>query len=157
MNIKKQIKKKLLIELLISMCVILFVYAAISKFLDFENFLAQIGQSPVLSSFTNWVAWIVPISELIVAILLITPSYRLIGLLSFYSIMVMFTTYIVVILNFSDFVPCSCGGILESLGWKQHLIMNISFCLLALYLLFQMTKTTSKNFDDEHKLNKHIK
>jgi hypothetical protein len=44
----------------------------------------------------------------------------------------MFTFYIVIILNFSSFIPCSCGGILEKLGWREHLIFNIFFLFLAL-------------------------
>lgn len=43
----------------------------------------------------------------------------------------MFTAYIIVILNYSSFVPCSCGGILEEMGWKEHLIFNIAFTILA--------------------------
>ncbi|WP_415859572.1 MauE/DoxX family redox-associated membrane protein [Aureibaculum sp. 2210JD6-5] len=154
MILKRLIRKEVLIELLISLCIILFVYAAISKLLDFETFKAQIGQSPVLSSFTDWIVWIVPISELVVAVLLIVPNYRLIGLISFYSIMVMFTTYIIVILKFSDFIPCSCGGLLESLGWNQHLIMNVLFCLLALYLLFNLKNTASNNINNRYNQQK---
>jgi hypothetical protein len=32
--------------------------------------------------------------------------------------------YIYLILEYSEFVPCSCGGILENMGWKSHLIFN---------------------------------
>src|SRR5690606_14703009 len=45
--------------------------------------------------------------------------------------MVMFTAYIFIILNFSDFVPCSCGGVLEKMSWTQHLIFNVVFIILA--------------------------
>lgn len=46
--------------------------------------------------------------------------------------MVIFTAYIVVILQFSEEIPCACGGVLQSLGWKEHLIFNIVFSLIAL-------------------------
>src|SRR5690606_29917948 len=46
--------------------------------------------------------------------------------------MVMFTTYIYITLNYSSFIPCSCGGILESMGWTPHLIFNLCFIVLAL-------------------------
>src|SRR3970040_1025074 len=45
--------------------------------------------------------------------------------------MVMFTAYIFIILNYSPFVPCSCGGILEKMGWKEHFIFNFVFIILA--------------------------
>jgi hypothetical protein len=45
----------------------------------------------------------------------------------------MFTTYIYIILNFSVFIPCSCGGVLEELSWTQHLIFNICFISIAIF------------------------
>ncbi len=45
--------------------------------------------------------------------------------------MVMFTAYIVLITRFSDYVPCSCGGVLEKLSWDQHLVFNIGFVVLG--------------------------
>ncbi|MDR6919500.1 hypothetical protein J2Y40_000330 [Chryseobacterium sp. 2987] len=42
-----------------------------------------------------------------------------------------FTIYIYIILNYSDFVPCSCGGILEKLGWWEHLLFNIVIVILV--------------------------
>jgi hypothetical protein len=56
---------------------------------------------------------------------------RLMALYASFSIMVMFTTYIIAILNFSTYIPCSCGGVLEKLTWTEHLIFNICFVLLA--------------------------
>lgn len=55
----------------------------------------------------------------------------MIGLFAAFSIMVMFTAYIYIILNYSSFIPCSCGGILEKLGWKEHLFFNLIFIMLA--------------------------
>ena len=111
--------------------VILFVYAAVSKLLDFENFRVQLGQSPLLSAFAGSIAWIVPILELLIAVLIVFKKCRLIGLFAAFSLMVMFTTYIYIILNYSSFVPCSCGGILEKMGWREHIFFNIVFMILA--------------------------
>ncbi|MFV8341064.1 DoxX family protein, partial [Flavobacterium sp. XS2P39] len=123
--------KSILIETVSLLYVLLFIYAAGSKFLDFENFQVQLGQSPLLSAFAEWVAWGVPVMELLISVLLIFPRYRLVGLFAAFNLMVMFTTYIIIILNFSSFIPCSCGGILEKLGWTEHLVFNLVFILLA--------------------------
>lgn len=64
--------------------------------------------------------------------------------------MAMFTTYIFIILNFSTFVPCSCGGILEKMGWTEHLIFNISFLLLAVLGIFLSTEKK----EEHNKTNK---
>lgn len=124
--------QNLFLEFTCLLYIILFVYAAISKALDFENFQAQLGQSSLLSPFADLVSYAVIFIELIIAILLSIPKLRCFALWVTVALMSMFTTYIVLILNFSYFIPCSCGGILEKLGWKEHLIFNIAFLFLAI-------------------------
>jgi uncharacterized membrane protein YphA (DoxX/SURF4 family) len=110
---------------------LLFIYAASSKLLDYQNFQIQLGQSPLLSAFAGSVALAVPITEILIALLLFIPKYRLIGLFAAFSLMTMFTAYIYIILNYSSFVPCSCGGVLQKMTWDQHLIFNEAFLILA--------------------------
>ena len=128
--------------------VLLFVYAAVSKLLDFNTFQNQLGQSPLLSAYAHWVVWAVPISEILIAILLCVNRFRMLGLYGFYGLMVMFTAYIIIILNFTSFTPCSCGGVLEELGWTEHLIFNIVFIVLSgisiLFLSAKKSKTLLK-------------
>jgi len=112
--------------------VLLFVYAAISKLLDFENFGIQLAQSPLLSAYAGLIAPSVIIAELLIALLLCFKGTRLTGLYASLFLMVAFTAYIYLILNYSDFIPCSCGGIIEKLGWTEHLVFNIGFAVLAL-------------------------
>ena len=123
--------KNILLEIICMLFILLFVYAAISKFLVFDEFKIQIGQSPVLTAYTSWVAWGVPTIEILISLLLVVPKFRLPALYAAFTLMIMFTTYIFIILNFSDFIPCSCGGVLEKLGWTEHLIFNIIFVVLA--------------------------
>lgn len=111
---------------------LLFVYAGISKLLDYENFTVQLAQSPLLSAYAGVVAPAVISLELMLALLLMLKSSRLAGLYASFSLMVSFTVYIYLILNFSDFVPCSCGGIIEKMNWTQHMAFNIFFATLAL-------------------------
>ena len=133
--------KSVIIEGVCLLYVLLFVYAATSKLLDFENFQIQIGQSPLISAFASYISWLIPLLEIVICLLLIIPQTRVIGLLASYFLMVMFTTYIFIILNYSSFVPCSCGGILEKLNWTQHLFFNCTCTMLAaLALYFQFFK-----------------
>ena len=120
-----------IIEIICLLYILLFVYAAVSKLLDFENFQVQLGQSPLLSAFAGWVSWTVPITEILIVFLLILPKYRLLGLFCSFSLMVMFTTYIYIILNFSPHIPCSCGGIIDKLSWSQHMFFNMLFIASA--------------------------
>ena len=131
MRLKIKIKE-FLIEIICLLYIVLFVYAGVSKLLDFEIFQVQLGQSPLLSAFAGWVSWGVPFVELFISFLLLSSRFRLIGLYGAFGLMLMFTIYIIIILNFSSFIPCSCGGILEKMSWKTHLIFNILFVFLAL-------------------------
>ncbi|WP_458628666.1 MauE/DoxX family redox-associated membrane protein [Winogradskyella sp. PC D3.3] len=111
--------------------IVLFVYAANSKFLEFEEFRIQLGQSPIITAYANWVALGVPLLEYIIAILFFVPRLMVLAFYASYVLMIMFTTYIYLILNFSDFVPCSCGGVLEDLTWTEHMIFNLVFVVFA--------------------------
>ena len=123
--------RTIIIEFACLLYIVLFVYAAVSKLIDFENFKVQLGQSPLLSAFAFPVAIGVPVLEIVISIMLLLPKLKLYGLFSSFTLMVMFTAYIYIILNFSQFIPCSCGGVLEKMSWNQHLIFNIAFVFLA--------------------------
>lgn len=136
--------KSIILNIICLLYVLLFVYAAVSKLLDFENFQVQLGQSPLLSAFAGFVAWSVPVVELLIAIMLLVPRFRLTALFASFSLMVMFTAYIFIILNYSSFIPCSCGGILEKLGWKEHLVFNMLFILLAIVGILILRNTAPR-------------
>lgn len=140
-------KRQVVIDMIVFLLMLLFVYAAVNKLVSHEKFVTQIGQSPLLTRFTVWVAWGIPAFEIFIAVLLALPRMRLIGLHLSFFMMVMFTAYIIAILSFSDTIPCSCGGILEKLGWKEHLVFNVGFVLLSLWGILlqarQQPKTTT--------------
>lgn len=131
LNARDGIKKKS-VEAICLLYILLFVYAAVSKILDFENFQIQIGQSPTLSSYTSWISYSVPVTELLITLLLTIPKLRSLGLFAAMCLMTMFSAYIYIVLNYSSFVPCSCGGILEKMSWTVHFIFNLFFMVLAI-------------------------
>ena len=133
--------KKITVEAICLLFILLFVYAAASKLNDFESFRIQLGQSPVLGAYAEVLAIAVPVAEIIISVLLCIKTARLLGLYLSLGIMTMFSLYIVIILNWSFFIPCSCGGILEKLGWTEHLIFNVVFVLLAVAALLLLRPT----------------
>jgi uncharacterized membrane protein YphA (DoxX/SURF4 family) len=145
MNNKFPSVQIIITEIISFLLIILFAYSGLIKLLEFQNFQAQLGQSPLLSAYTAFISYSVIGVEFLLVVLLAIPKCRFLGLLGSYSLMLVFTFYIVVILNYSSFVPCSCGGILEKLGWKEHLIFNILFTILsaiaALLTSFNKSKT----------------
>jgi len=126
--------------------IILFVYAAVSKLADFENFQVQVAQSPLLSAFASFIAYATVIGELIIALMICFQKSRLLGLYLFLGFMTAFTVYIFLILNYSPFVPCSCGGVLEDLGWWEHLWFNGVVCLVTVFIIITDNDTISSSF-----------
>ena len=123
--------KKLIVNITSWLYIALFLYAGISKLFDYDLFEQQIAQSPILAPSAKSLSWILPALEISISLILIIPGKRITGLYASFVLMLFFTGYIIWILNFSNTIPCSCGGILESMSWKQHLLFNILFLLLA--------------------------
>ena len=125
-------KRQTFIEIISILFILLFVYAATSKLIDYQKFRVQLGQSPMLTSFAGFVAWFIPGIEIVIALALSFSRTRLLGLYCSFSLMTMFTAYIFILTHYSDYVPCSCGGVLQKMSWNQHFIFNIIFLILAL-------------------------
>jgi len=137
-----------IVSIICYLYVVLFTYAATSKFLDYENFRIQLGQSPILTNFTGIIAYGIPAIELLIAITLTINKLRTIALYASLGLMTAFSMYIITILKLSDFVPCSCGGILERMGWTEHLIFNLVFValgIIGIILIGQDLKKTSNS------------
>lgn len=127
--------------------ILLFVYAAFSKLLDFENFQIQLAQSPLLSAYAGVVSYGMLAIELLTALLLIWDKTRRIGLYASFGLMTAFTLYIYLILNHADNIPCSCGGILENMSWDQHLVFNFTCMLLALMAIVFIRKEWGRGWN----------
>jgi len=124
------------LDVVIFLFVILFIYAATNKLMTFAEFQAQLGKSPLIMGNSKILSYAVPSVEIVISLLLLLPRTILYGLYGSFFLMVSFTGYILFILTLSPYVPCSCGGVLNSLGWTEHLIFNIAFVLLAIAGVF---------------------
>ena len=125
------ISRSTIVEIISILFVILFLYTGISKLMEYAVFKEQIAASPILQPIAPLIAWGLPLTEFIVSILLIIPRWRLKGLYTSLFLMIAFTIYIGAIMIFNKELPCSCGGIISLLSWKEHLVFNSVFILLA--------------------------
>jgi hypothetical protein len=80
----------------------------------------------------DMLAYGLPFVEMAVAISLIFVSTRKLGL--YLSLLLfLFTSYVAaILLGVFHRVPCSCGGIIDSLGWTAHLWLNLFFLFISL-------------------------
>ena len=109
----------------------LFVYAATAKLLDYYNFQFGLTESPFIAPFASILAWAVPATEYLIVALLVIPATRSAGLYASFGLMSLFTIYIASMLLSGSDIPCSCGGVLEEMSWRTHIIFNCFFVALS--------------------------
>ncbi len=118
-------------EVIAALFILLFVYTACSKLLQYEQFKGMLSKSPLISQYSGLLSIAIPITELIIAMLLFFPRTRREGLILSLLLMMLFTIYIAYMMLFSSHLPCSCGGIVQKLSWKQHLFLNLFLIVIA--------------------------
>ncbi|UGU15739.1 hypothetical protein LS482_18915 [Sinomicrobium kalidii] len=126
--------RKIFMEIIAFLLVILFMYTGMTKLLDHTQFYYSLINSPLFEdkSLISFISSFIPIVEIIIALCIAFPKTRLKGLYGAFILMCLFTVYVGGILVFSPNRPCSCGGVISSLDWGEHLIFNVCFTLLAL-------------------------
>jgi putative oxidoreductase len=105
-----------------------------SKFLDFEQSTGEMLKQP----FPHWSArifvWEVPSMEILIVFAFIVGAFNLerlrtVTLWVSFVLMSLFAIYTgSILLHFSPYVPCSCGGVIKHLTWTQHLFFQSLFC-----------------------------
>ncbi len=137
-----------LVEVIAWLLAALFTYTAVSKVYDWSGTrIAMYNQV-----FPVWMAevllYLLPLVEMVVAILLLVPNWRKTGILMSVILLSLFTGYVAIVwLEFTERVPCSCGGVLKNLGWGEHLIFNLVFLAIAIigYWSNERVRSTLKN------------
>ena len=124
--------KKQIPEIIYGLLVFLFVYAACSKLFDYAQFRIELSRAPMIAPFGGVIFWLVPATELTTVSLLTVKATRIWGLYASFILLLIFTLYIAAMLLSGENLPCSCGGVINTLSWKQHLIFNIFFMALSI-------------------------
>jgi hypothetical protein len=126
-------KRTLVIADFISgLILLLLLYTSISKMVDYERFKDVLRASPLLKSFAGFIAWALPLTELIIALMLFIPATRLKGLYTSLALLILLTLYLVYMIKFTPHLPCNCGGVLKQLSWTQHIFFNLFFIGLSI-------------------------
>jgi putative oxidoreductase len=125
--------KKITVEIISTLLIMLFLYAAFSKWLDMRTFVSAMHNQPFPSWMATVFVWTVPTIEVIISIMLMVRTTQLAGLVASLILMTIFSIYIAsILLHFFSRVPCSCGGVIKKLGWGQHLVFNLFFVAIAI-------------------------
>jgi uncharacterized membrane protein YphA (DoxX/SURF4 family) len=125
------LQRSYLLQAISGVFIFLFVYTACSKLLSPAAFRAVLGQSPLLKEQVPFWSLAIPAAEITVALLLVFGGKRRAGMYGALVLMGLFTGYIVFMLAAAPHLPCSCGGVVSTLSWKQHLLLNGALAALA--------------------------
>src|SRR6201996_8787354 len=106
-------KKQVMLECISALLILLFLYASVSKFLDFKTFIKEMNNQPLPNSWTPFLVWCIPCSEIALSVALIFERTRLIAFYGSGVLMGLFSIYtIFILLHAFTYIPCSCGGII---------------------------------------------
>lgn len=119
---------------------LVFLYTGINKLWFHQKFQVALMKSDLLAPYAIFLAWAIPLIEIVISILLFFPRTRKTGLIASVSLLAAFTVYIGYMMLFTPDLPCSCGGIISALSWPQHLILNIFLLLLGLISILPPTR-----------------
>jgi hypothetical protein len=129
---QKKIKRAILIsDIICGLLILLFCYAAIGKLADRQHFGLVLGKMLLMKHVAGFISFALPVTELIVCALLFVPATRLFGLYASFGLLISFTIYIGYMILFASNLPCSCGGVLEQMSWRLHLVFNLIFITLS--------------------------
>jgi putative oxidoreductase len=139
-------RRKIIIEIISSLLILLFLYASVSKWLAFKSFVGDMNNQPFPNWMTPWLVWGIPFIEVLIVLLLIFDRTRLSGLYASLALMLAFTIYTAAVLLHSfKYVPCSCGGVIRKLTWPQHLVFNLFFVGISVVGIILIKRIQSKN------------
>lgn len=135
--------------IIIALLILLWSYTVGSKLMDLQQFKQELFNQNFSKNIAILLLWFIPIAELLAAALLIIQKTRLLGLIISMILMTLFTGYIsLVLLDYYDHIPCSCGGVLKALRWEEHLYFNLFFLsisIIGIYLQLNTNKDKLTN------------
>jgi len=129
-------KKNYILLTISSILILLFLYASFSKIFEISQFKRDMFNQPFPHWLSNIFLYLIPGTEIAICVLLILDRFRTKGLVAAAILMGLFTLYTGAILfHLFKYIPCSCGGVIKLLSWRQHLFFNLFFLLISIIAL----------------------
>ena len=128
------IYKNLIISIAIFANFIIFFYSGIDKLLHFNQFVNNFSKSPFSpQKYLEELCAFIIFLEIGFSILLFFDRTKRISLIGFGILSFLFSSYISLMIFFSPYLPCSCGGIIDLLSWNEHLVLTTCLFFLSFY------------------------
>ena len=116
----------------------LFIYSALTKIIspfEFQVKLVKASYLPI--SVIPLITWMLPAGEVIAVGLLLFKRSAGMGWMMIYGLMSFFNGHLLILHHIVPTAPCSCGGVLESIGFAEHFMLNMLITIFALYKVYR--------------------
>jgi hypothetical protein len=124
--------KEIIVDIISYLFIFLFIYTAYSKGTDYATFANSLSRYTIMENYADQIAWLVIAAEVFVSGLLLFPKTRKLGLIASLILMLSFTVALLIMVFTMDTQFCSCGGVLNSMGAKEHIWFNTGFIALSI-------------------------
>jgi hypothetical protein len=124
----------------------LYMYTGWAKFMNMPAFIRGNSKIPYLGQYAKLIGYGIPTLEIVLAILLLVPVYRIMRFALWTStlLMALFTIYLSLMVHYVEKKLCHCGGVIESMGWKTHIVFNIIWLIAGIFALVSIQIIHSK-------------
>jgi hypothetical protein len=113
---------------------IIFFYSGVDKLLYFDQFVNNFSKSPFSpQQYLRELCAAIIFLEIGFSLLLFFDETKRISLIGFGILSFLFSLYISLMIFYSPYLPCSCGGIIDLLSWNEHLVLAICLFFLSFY------------------------
>ena len=114
--------------------IFMWAYTGLEKLIRFENSRKAFLNQPMPQELEEILAYVIPGVELLLALLLLFSVTRWWGYLGSALLLTIFITYVGLIwVGAFPRVPCNCAGIIESMGWAEHFVLNLGLIGVAVW------------------------
>jgi putative oxidoreductase len=127
----------IILKIVIASLVLLWSYTASVKLLNINEFRQQMLKQALPMWLNKSLVWMLPSVEVLTTALLLLKRLQHLGLLVSFMLMLLFSGYVgLVVAGYYKRIPCSCGGVLQSMSWNINLGFNLFFLLLTYIGIF---------------------
>ena len=125
----------------------LWTYSAVLKLVDYGVFLSQLQRQPLPIWSISILSIALPVGEFLLATAFLFRKTFYLALIVSFVLMLSFSIYVLLAIRgaFGE-IPCSCAGIIGRLPWKEHLVFNVIFTLLAFVGILIFRNYRNKDF-----------
>ncbi len=92
----------------------------------------------MIGGYGTFLAVTLPVSELLLSFALLIPATTRIALFISLALLLTFTGYLIISLFNHYDLPCTCGGVIQQLTWKQHVLFNTAFIAINIVAIYRL-------------------